>query len=159
MKTRAILKFDAIRYDWIKNRALPWLHRSPSTCIELATCHRSRHIVWIECENVSFIRSHTLPIKEQKWMELLTLMKWRVKLEVIMFMEAVRNPKSVISYWLIEKCQTKTTSLQWLFMKSLASMGRKLLDIYQWNSAELQPIFVENGGEISCKVTRKKEAL
>ena len=32
----------------------------------------------IECENFSFIRSHTLPIKEQKWMELLTLMKWRV---------------------------------------------------------------------------------
>ena len=57
-----------------------------------------------------------------------------------MFMEAVGNPKSAISYWLIEKCQMKMTNLQWLFMKNLASMGRKLLDIYQWNSAELHPI-------------------
>ena len=32
------------------------------------------------------------------------------------------------------------TSLQWLFTTSLASMGRKLLDIYQWKLAELQPI-------------------
>lgn len=124
-----------------KKHALLWLHRLSCSCIELAPCHR------LHCVNRMWklfsSRSHTLLIKEQKWKEPLAVKKWRVKSEVITFMEAVGNPKSAISYWLIEKCQTKTTSLQWLFTKSLASMssmGRKLLDIYLRNSAELQPI-------------------
>ena len=121
-----------------KKHALLWLHRLSCSCIELALCHRS-HCVNRMWKRFS-IRSHTLLIKEQRWVELLAVKKWRVKSEVIMFTEAVGNPKSAISYWLIEKCQTKTTSLQWLFTKSLASMSWELLDIYLRNSAELQPI-------------------
>ena len=51
---------------------------------------------------------------------------------------------------------TKTTSLQWLFMKSEFD-GKKIVGHLPVEFSRIVAYFIENDGEISCKVTGKRK--